>query len=42
LSPDAWPAEVTGMARKAGLSPDQVSLVIDYLVAASRAAQRTN
>jgi mono/diheme cytochrome c family protein len=42
LSPDAWPGEVAGMSRKAGLSPDQVSLVIEYLVAASRSGQRTD
>ena len=36
LSATAWPAEVEGMARKSGLSRDQMALVADYLVAASR------
>jgi len=38
LAPGSWPAEVAGMSKKSGLSAPQVSLVADYLVAASRAA----
>jgi mono/diheme cytochrome c family protein len=39
LSASVWPAEVAGMARKSGLSSAQVTLVADYLVAASRAVR---
>lgn len=36
LTPTAWPPKVAVMARKSGLSHDQIALVSDYLVAASR------
>jgi cytochrome c5 len=39
LAPEAWPAEVRGMSRKSGLSTDQVTLISEYLTAASRAAR---
>jgi mono/diheme cytochrome c family protein len=39
LTPQEWPAEVAGMARKSGLVPEQIALVSDYLVAASRATR---
>jgi len=39
LAPGSWPAEVAGMSKKSGLSGPQVNLVVDYLVAASRAAR---
>jgi len=38
LAPGSWPAEVAGMGRKSGLSAPELSLVADYLVAASRAS----
>jgi len=38
LTPGAWPSKVAGMSRKSGLSAPQVTLVSDYLVAASRAS----
>jgi mono/diheme cytochrome c family protein len=38
LAPGSWPAEVAGMGRKSGLSVPELSLVADYLVAASRAS----
>ena len=37
LTPEKWPAQITEMSRKSGLSSDQIALVTDYLVAASRA-----
>lgn len=42
LRPEAWPVEVAGMSRKAGLSSEQVTLISDYLVAASRTTERTD
>ena len=36
LSPEKWPAQITVMSRKSGLSRDQIALVTDYVVAASR------
>jgi cytochrome c5 len=39
LAPEAWPAEVRGMSRKSGLSGEQVTLISEYLTAASRAAR---
>lgn len=39
LQPTAWPARVAEMSHKSGLSGPQVTLVSDYLVAASRAAR---
>ncbi|MES1171982.1 MAG: hypothetical protein ABUL77_01990 [Bacteroidota bacterium] len=38
ITPEAWPAEVAGMAKKSGLSSEQSALITDYLVAASRRA----
>jgi cytochrome c5 len=40
LAPEAWPAEVRGMSRKSGLSTEQVTLIAEYLTAASRVARQ--